>query len=492
MEYERIRLLKESEKSIIELVCEQGSKQTFIRKKLQGCISIYQKLQHIQHPYLIKVYAANVSNNITTVIEEYIDGRTLGNVELSKRQTIAAIRELCSVLEYLHSCGIIHRDIKPSNIILARDGHIRLIDFDAARFIKEDADHDTILLGTRGFAPPEQYGFSQTDERTDIYALGMTMKQLLEEKADKFIYRRIIDKCTNLDPDKRYRRVSQVKKALSEKRYAFMWPCAAILLAGICFAGSHLLTAEPIIPKAEEGSAALITLDAPEKPHWDGESGIAVWGNVPESGIDGESSYLYRIYRKDTPEPPDPEKDKWTQEGDMRGNGAINEEDNTYSVNMANELTENGFYYFAVSAVGDGIRYEDSPYIMSDVFEYTGADAPMLPVPEGLAWKLFETDKGRRYYATWKNLDDYEDEDSFDVTVYDKDGNYVMNNIWTKAYVVERAEGGIIVSGEFLSDLDGAYRFTVQALTSRPNEYRSSPMPDPIPEEYFSPWFYRY
>lgn len=159
MEYERIRLLKESEKSIIELVCEQGTKQTFIRKKLQGCISIYQKLQHIQHPYLIKVYAANVSNNITTVIEEYIDGRTLGNVELSKRQTIAVIRELCSVLEYLHSYGIIHRDIKPSNIILARDGHIRLIDFDAARFIKEDADHDTILLGTRGFAPPRTVWF---------------------------------------------------------------------------------------------------------------------------------------------------------------------------------------------------------------------------------------------------------------------------------------------------------------------------------------------
>ena len=129
---------------------------------------------------------------------------------------------------------------------------------------------------------------------------------------------------------------------------------------------------------------------------------------------------------------------------------------------------------------------------MSDAFEYTGADAPMLPAPEGLAWKLFETDKGRQYYATWSNLEDYEDRDSFDVTVYDKDGNYVMNNIWTKAYVVERAKSGIIVSGEFLSDLDGAYRFTVQALTSRPNEYKSSPMPNPVPEEYFSPWYYRY
>lgn len=492
MEYERIRLLKESEKNTVELVCENSTKQTFIRKTLKGCTSVYQKLQSLQHPYLIKVYAASISDNTTTVLEEYIDGRTLGNVELSEKQIVTTMRELCSVLEYLHGCGIIHRDIKPSNIIFAKDGHIRLIDFDAARFTKNEADHDTVLLGTRGFAPPEQYGFAQTDERTDIYALGMTMKQLLEEKADKFIYRRIIEKCTNLNPDKRYRRASQVEKALSGKRYAFMWSCAAILLAGICFTVSGSLTAKPAIPEEEEENTALIALDAPEKPHWDGESGIAVWGNVPESGIDGEVSYLYRIYRKDTPEAPDPEKEKWTLAGDMRGNGAINEENNTYRVNMANELTENGFYYFAVSAVGDGITYEDSPYIMSDAFEYTGADAPMLPAPEGLAWKLFETDKGRQYYATWSNLEDYEDRDSFDVTVYDKDGNYVMNNIWTKAYVVERAKSGIIVSGEFLSDLDGAYRFTVQALTSRPNEYKSSPMPNPVPEEYFSPWYYRY
>ena len=161
MEYERIRLLKESEKNTVELVCENSTKQTFIRKTLKGCTSVYQKLQSLQHPYLIKVYAASISDNTTTVLEEYIDGRTLGNVELSEKQIVTTMRELCSVLEYLHGCGIIHRDIKPSNIIFAKDGHIRLIDFDAARFTKNEADHDTVLLGTRGFAPPEQYGFAQ-------------------------------------------------------------------------------------------------------------------------------------------------------------------------------------------------------------------------------------------------------------------------------------------------------------------------------------------
>ena len=75
---------------------------------------------------------------------------------------------------------------------------------------------------------------------------------------------------------------------------------------------------------------------------------------------------------------------------------------------------------------------------------------------------------------------------------YDKDGNYVMNNIWTKEDVISRGFGGIMVEQEYLADLDGAYRFTVQAYTSRPNEYKSSFMPYPIPEEYFSPWYYRY
>ena len=94
------------------------------------------------------------------------------------------MEELCEVLVFLHGYGIIHRDIKPSNLLLAPDGHIRLIDFDAAREGKPSADNDTRLLGTRGYAPPEQYGFAQTDSRADIYAAGVTMKQLLGKQAE--------------------------------------------------------------------------------------------------------------------------------------------------------------------------------------------------------------------------------------------------------------------------------------------------------------------
>jgi serine/threonine protein kinase len=81
--------------------------------------------------------------------------------------------------------------------------------------IKDDLEQDTRLLGTRGYAPPEQFGFAQTDARTDIYALGMTIEQLLGEKAKKPRYKRIIKKCTDLNPAKRYQSVKPVIKGLS-------------------------------------------------------------------------------------------------------------------------------------------------------------------------------------------------------------------------------------------------------------------------------------
>lgn len=163
-----------------------------------------------------------MSDESTTVIEEYIEGEIPDAGEMSDRQLRCMVRELCTVLEFLHGKGIIHRDIKPSHVLLAGDGHIRLIDFDAARMPKEDLEQDTRLLGTKGYAPPEQYGFAQTDERADIYALGVTLGQLLGEKAKKQIYKRIIRKCTRLDPDKRYQSVRQVRQALSQTRGAVL------------------------------------------------------------------------------------------------------------------------------------------------------------------------------------------------------------------------------------------------------------------------------
>ncbi len=497
MEYEEIRLIKQSEKSTVHLVKPKGEEQVLVRKILKGKRPIYSTLQNCWHPYLPRLEEVILSDDVTTVIEEYVEGEALGSAELSEKQIVCAAKELCDVLEFLHEKEIIHRDIKPSNLILAKDGHIRLIDFDAARMPKDDLEQDTRLLGTRGYAPPEQYGFSQTDARADIYAFGVTLKQLLGERAAKPRFKRIIQKCTNLNPDKRYQSARQVKRALSYRKSCAVYSCAAIILAAVLLwiVLPEYLTKPEITESPEQKDTGaepveLTVLDAPVNPHWNGVTGIGVWGNVPESGTGGEVGYYYRLYRMDTETPPDPQTDEYIIVSGMRGNGGIDTAAGTYSVNMVYDLQENGFYYFEVCAAGDGIQYADSAYVMSDAFEYTGEDAEELPVPEGLQWKMYEGETERVFYAIWSNLDDYADTDSFNVTVYDKNGDYVMNNIWTKAQILERGYGGIRIRQEFLTDVDGAYRFTVQALTSRPNEYRSSPMPDPIPEEYYSPWYY--
>lgn len=220
MEYEEIGLLKQSGKSTVLLVREMDGERLFVQKILKGRHEIYSELLNCPHPYLPKLSEVLISDDATTIIEEYIEGQSLGVAGLSEKQLRTAVKEICSVLEFLHGKGIIHRDIKPSNILFAKDGHIRLIDFDAARKGKDALEQDTRLLGTRGYAPPEQYGFAQTDTRADIYSLGVTLGQLFGTKAKKYRYKKIIKKCTDLNPDKRYQSAKQVQRAL-----AFPLPC---------------------------------------------------------------------------------------------------------------------------------------------------------------------------------------------------------------------------------------------------------------------------
>lgn len=489
MEYEEIKLLKQSEKSTVHLVREKGGSRIFIRKRLAGRHPVYQVLRQHPHPCLPKLYEVVGSEDSTTVTEEYIEGQTSGEAELSGKQFRQVVRELCSVLEFLHKNGIIHRDIKPSNILLTKDGHVRLIDFDAARMPREEAEQDTRLLGTRGFAPPEQYGFAQTDERADIYALGVTLERLLEEENRKKHYRRTIRKCTNLDPNRRYQSVRQVRRAFSFVKWKLLVILMVVLIGGT---GMVLLPVlkEGRLAENQEGNAALTVLPPPGNPHWDGETGIVVWDNVLESGVGDEVQFYLRLYRKDNEVSPDANDDDWCFEQKVRQGGSHRNRE-TITWNIVTKLQENGFYYFMVSAVGDGVLYTDSPWAVSDAFEYTGEDAAPLPAPTGLEWRFYEKDNTRRYYAVWSNLDEYEEKDFFNVTFYDQDGAYVMNNTWSKSAMIENGYGGIPIPAQFLKAEPGsAYRFTVQVYSSRPNEYQSSPMPDPVPEEYFSPWFY--
>jgi serine/threonine protein kinase len=172
------------------------------------------------------------------LVMEYIDGTTLENLlerssgPFPERRVLGWARQLCDVLEYLHNHNppIIFRDMKPGNIMLTQDGQIKLIDFGIARFFRNTTSHDTQLLGTPGFAPPEQYGKAQTDERSDIYSLAMTLFQLLTNtlpetgfglKDIRAINPRIsstvahaLEKAAAMDPDLRYNNVAEFRRAL--------------------------------------------------------------------------------------------------------------------------------------------------------------------------------------------------------------------------------------------------------------------------------------
>ena len=111
-----------------------------------------------------------------------MQGDTLGEILqgglLTAAQAKQITRQLCMALWVLHSLGVVHRDVKPDNVII-RGTEAVLIDFDASRIYKNENREDTQILGTTGFAAPEQYGLSQSDGRADIYALGVLLNIML-------------------------------------------------------------------------------------------------------------------------------------------------------------------------------------------------------------------------------------------------------------------------------------------------------------------------
>lgn len=218
--YTAVRLLDKDEKGTIEIVESEG--RNFVLRTMNGRISSYKALLKISSPYLPKIELAEYENGKTIVVEEYIEGeRNIASLT-DEKAIISAFCELCDVLTVLHSRGIIHRDIKPSNVLIAPDGHIRLIDLDASRYYDDSKDSDTRYLGTKGYAPPEQFGYSQTNATADIYSLGVTLKNVLGDKAEKRKFSRIIRKCTEFDPKNRYPSTAAVKKALLASNMSFL------------------------------------------------------------------------------------------------------------------------------------------------------------------------------------------------------------------------------------------------------------------------------
>ena len=192
-------------------------------REFGGDTAVYEKLKKINHPNLPKIYSAEKCDSRCKVVEEYINGITVAEVLAGGLYTpkgmSEVIRGVCSALDTLHSLNIIHRDIKPENVMIDSLGTVKLIDFDAARVFKSYQAQDTSFIGTAGFAAPEQYGINQTDPRSDIFALGILMNVMLTgEHPSKQLYKgrftKTIEKCINLDPNKRFANVKELIRNL--------------------------------------------------------------------------------------------------------------------------------------------------------------------------------------------------------------------------------------------------------------------------------------
>ena len=192
IQYEIISVIKQSNKGNVYLAkVEEYDFHVIVKRLKRGNRKVYEALQALENEYIPQIYHLEENEDGLLVAEEYIEGELLSEYltehVLTETQYISIARQLCNGLEKLHSCNppVIHRDIKPSNIIVNSKGNVKIIDFDSSRQYKEESESDTRLLGTEKYAAPEQYGFSQTDGRADIYSLGVLMNVLMTRKKKK-------------------------------------------------------------------------------------------------------------------------------------------------------------------------------------------------------------------------------------------------------------------------------------------------------------------
>lgn len=251
--YQHIRPLRESATEQTDLVEHKGSGRRFVRKSISSAMGagrtyrlLADRLQHVKEtsstgaassqlpfPHIHQCFSTGEKD---VVIMEYVEGTTLDQALLGSDRaalTKQLFPQICKAACTLHSWGLIHRDLKPSNIMV-RNGQAVLIDFGAARMPKDEAHADTNHFGTVGYAPPEQYGFAQTDQRSDVYALGMLLGfcltgaephtlppaqfyEAFRGKLDRTsnLYLDVIKKATRPDPSQRYSNANELLRAFT-------------------------------------------------------------------------------------------------------------------------------------------------------------------------------------------------------------------------------------------------------------------------------------
>lgn len=220
--YKTIAAINESHK--IDLVRHQETGKIYVKKTLDVySIDVYKYLKEHHITGIPEIIEYFEDDGTLILIEEYVSGTTLREMieshRLSPHSIVRYLTDLCGILEKLHSHKppMVHRDIKPSNIIITSYDNVFLLDFNAAKYrsVEQNRSSDTVLLGTQGYAAPEQYGFGESSPQTDIYSIGIVLREMVNSLSDRdSSFDAVISKCTQMDPKKRYRSVRDLQNAL--------------------------------------------------------------------------------------------------------------------------------------------------------------------------------------------------------------------------------------------------------------------------------------
>ena len=329
-----------------------------VQEAQESFVKEAEMLMGLRHKGLPRVSGHFSEGSRHYLVMEYIEGQTLeqrqtaaGGKALPEREVIGWADQMCDVLTYLHNHRppIIFRDLKPANIMLTPKGRIKLIDFGIARVFTPGRARDTQVLGTPGFAPPEQYGKAQTDARADVYALGCTLYQLLsgyDPASTPFALPPLnsrnpsvsphvqvaIERATKLDREGRYRSASDFQRALTrpEGMYFRTGECAHSLreLVALCKAhpqeaAEHLYERrfDPWLSRWGEHQAVKAVLTATMR-HSDRAAGLAAFLKAATAPAPSASTSSARPSSQATRQQPRTQTHSQTRQQAPRGTGA--------------------------------------------------------------------------------------------------------------------------------------------------------------------------
>ncbi len=220
--YRLVSVLSEKNNCKILRIRHKQLNQDLVLHSFPQNVVAYEILCSISAENLPEIYDCLTVSDGQIVLEEFISGITVADVMKSGnyhyRGAKRILTSVCNALDVLHKNGIVHRDIKPENIIISDKGRVCLIDFNISRKISPNTT-DTVIMGTVGYASPEQLGITQSDARTDIYAMGVLLNVMLTGKhpSETLVRGRsskIVKKCTSVNPDDRFASAQKLAEAL--------------------------------------------------------------------------------------------------------------------------------------------------------------------------------------------------------------------------------------------------------------------------------------